>query len=353
MTSHNATSEQSELRELVCPEELGRLLADSLQDPAWQDMTWTLITGGKSNLTFELTSASGQLVLRRPPRGPLLPRAHDMGREVRVLHALANTTVPVPEVVVQDTTSSTIGAPFYVMEKVSGHVLRDEMPDDYARTADERRAIADSLVDVLAALHALDPDELGLADFGRPAGFLARQIKRWRDQWEASRTSEVPAVDALANELAVRMPESPPPAVVHGDFRLDNCLMSRNEPSTVAAVLDWELSTLGDPLTDVGLLLFYWREVGEAQRLLSPTVTTLPGFPGRDHLVDRYVAHTGRNVDAIHFYEAFAHFKFAVIAQGIAARVAGGAMAGQDFGDLSDEIIRIAEEGLAIIGRSA
>ncbi|MEB3366617.1 phosphotransferase family protein [Saccharopolyspora mangrovi] len=289
MTSHNATSEQSELRELVCPEELGRLLADSLQDPAWQDMTWTLITGGKSNLTFELTSASGQLVLRRPPRGPLLPRAHDMGREVRVLHALANTTVPVPEVVVQDTTSSTIGAPFYVMEKVSGHVLRDEMPDDYA----------------------------------------------------------------LANELAVRMPESPPPAVVHGDFRLDNCLMSRNEPSTVAAVLDWELSTLGDPLTDVGLLLFYWREVGEAQRLLSPTVTTLPGFPARDHLVDRYVAHTGRNVDAIHFYEAFAHFKFAVIAQGIAARVAGGAMAGQDFGDLSDEIIRIAEEGLAIIGRSA
>jgi aminoglycoside phosphotransferase (APT) family kinase protein len=141
--------------------------------------------------------------------------------------------------------------------------------------------------------------------------------------------------------------------VVHGDFRLDNCLMARDDPSAVAAVLDWELSTLGDPLTDVGMLLFYWRESGEPQSSLTPTVTALPGFPGRDHLVDRYASRTGRDLTEVRYYEAFAHFKFAVIAQGIAARVAAGAMAGQDFGDLSGEIVRIAETGLDTLTRAS
>jgi aminoglycoside phosphotransferase (APT) family kinase protein len=353
MTDREDGPQRGDLRELVQPERLGSLLAETLQEPRWLDLTATLIAGGKSNLTFELSCAGGQLILRRPPNGRLLPSAHDMGREARVQRALHRTAVPVPRVVAQDETSQVIGAPFYVMAKVDGHVIRNELPTGYATTADERRRIADALVDVLAELHSVDPERVGLGDFGRPAGYLARQLRRWQSQWEASRTGNVPAVDALGRELAARLPCSPPHTVVHGDFRLDNCLMARDDPSAVAAVLDWELSTLGDPLTDVGMLLFYWRESGEPQSSLTPTVTALPGFPGRDHLVDRYASRTGRDLTEVRYYEAFAHFKFAVIAQGIAARVAAGAMAGQDFGDLSGEIVRIAETGLDTLTRAS
>lgn len=339
----------ADLHELVRPDRLGPVLAERTGDQGWVEPTATLIAGGKSNLTFELTGGAAPLILRRPPSGNLLPSAHDMGREARVQRALADTPVPVPQIVLQDETPELIGAPFYVMPKVPGHVIRDELPEGYADTDQDRRAMANTLIDVLADLHAVDPAQVGLADFGRPDGFLARQLKRWQGQWEASRTAYVPAVDALARELAARLPESPAPTIVHGDFRLDNCLMSLDDPATVTAVLDWELATLGDPLTDLGLLLFYWREQGEPQRALSPTVTSLPGFPGRDDLVQRYADRTRRDVSEIRYYEAFAHFKFAVIAQGIAARVAAGAMAGQDFGDLSGEILRIAEDGLITI----
>ncbi|MFI0468958.1 phosphotransferase family protein [Saccharopolyspora sp. 5N102] len=325
------------------------MLARATGDRAWLDLTATLIAGGKSNLTFELTSGAGELILRRPPTGDLLPSAHDMGREARVQRALANTSVPVPRIIARDETADVIGAPFYVMAKVAGHVIRGELPTGYADAAPEREAMANALIDVLADVHAVDPEAVGLAGFGRPDGFLTRQVSRWQGQWEASRTVEVPAVDALGRELAARLPASHAPTIVHGDFRLDNCLMSTDGPGTVAAVLDWELSTLGDPLTDLGLLLFYWREPGEPQRALSPTVTSLPGFPRRADLVERYAARTGRDLAGIRYYEAFSRFKFAVIAQGIAARVAAGAMAGQDFGDLSEEIVRIAEEGLAML----
>lgn len=341
----------SEFDELVRPERLGALLAETLHDDSWTKLSASLIAGGKSNLTFELVSPAGSLILRRPPSGRLLPSAHDMGREARVQKALASSGVPVPEIVAQDSTSDLLGVPFYVMRKVPGHVIRDEMPTGYADSGRERRSIADALIDALAALHALDPDQVGLGDFGRPAGFLERQLRRWQGQWEASRTTEVPAVDALCRELATRVPHSPRPTVVHGDFRLDNCLMDQTDPSRVAGVLDWEMSTLGDPLTDLGMMLFYWREAGEQQLSLAPTVTVLPGFPDREHLVRRYADATGIDTSGIGFYEAFAHFKFAVIAQGIAARVAAGSMAGQDFGDLSEEIVCIADAGRAVLSR--
>jgi aminoglycoside phosphotransferase (APT) family kinase protein len=333
--------------DLVRPDRLGPVLADATGDGRWRSLDATLIAGGKSNLTFELTSAAGALILRRPPSGELLPSAHDMGREARIQRALEGTSVPVPKIVLTEPAADLLGVPFYVMEKVPGHIIRDELPDGYAQTPAEKLALTDALVDVLADLHAVDPEAIGLGDYGRPHGYLERQLRRWNGQWEKSKTHEVAAVDELGAQLVTLRPESQRASIVHGDYRLDNCLMALADPARVAAVLDWELSTLGDPLTDLGLLLFYWREPGEDKPALTPAVTRNPGFPGRGHLVERYARRTGAQLDDMAFYEAFAYFKFAVIVQGIAARVAAGSMAGQDFGDLDQEVTKIAEDGLS------
>lgn len=326
---------------------MGPVIAEATGDQRWRSLDAALIAGGKSNLTFELTSEAGALILRRPPSGELLPSAHDMGREARIQKALAGTAVPVPRIVLEEPTGDLLGVPFYVMEKVPGHVIRAEMPAGYAESTEEKHALSFALVDVLADLHAVDPDAIGLSDYGRPDGFLERQIRRWGGQWEKSKTHEVKAIDELGARLAKRLPAGQRAAIVHGDYRLDNCLMDLTDPGKVSAVIDWELSTLGDPLTDLGLLLFYWREPGEGQLALTPAVTTAPGFPGRVDLAARYVERTGVGLEELAFYEALAHFKFAVIAQGIAARVAADGMAGQDFGDLDAEVLRIAEDGLA------
>lgn len=331
---------------MVRLDRLGPALVEATGDRRWGSLDATLITGGKSNLTFEVTSEAGAVILRRPPTGELLPSAHDMGREARIQQALAGTTVPVPKVVFHEPSGDLLGVPFYVMEKVPGHVIRAETPNGYAETPEEKLALANALVDVLADLHAVDPQEIGLGNYGRPYGYLDRQIRRWNSQWEKTKTHEVKAVDRLGGRLARRLPESQRESIVHGDYRLDNCLMALADPSRVAAVLDWELSTLGDPLTDLGLLLFYWREPGEDERMLIPAVTRSPGFPRRAHLAERYSLRTGAQLNDIAFYEAFAHFKFSIIAQGIASRVAVGAMAGQDFGNLDEEVLKIAEEGL-------
>jgi aminoglycoside phosphotransferase (APT) family kinase protein len=332
--------------DLARPDLVGPAIASATGDPRWAACEATLIAGGKSNLTFVLRSAAGELVLRRPPSGQLLPSAHDMGREARVQRALAGSAVPVPEIVLDDD-GDLLGVPCYVMAKVPGHVVRDQLPVGYADAPEQKRAIADALVDVLVDLHAVDPAAVGLGDYGRPEGYLERQLRRWTAQWESTATHPVAAVDELADRLARRLPATAAaPAIVHGDYRLDNCLLDLSEPSRVAAVLDWELSTLGDPLTDVGMLLFYWVEAGEPTPVLTPAGTQAAGFPGRSHLAERYAARAGVDLGDLVFYEAFAHFKFAAIAQGIAARVAAGAMAGQDFGDLDGEVRRIAEAGL-------
>jgi aminoglycoside phosphotransferase (APT) family kinase protein len=337
--------------DLVRLDLVGPAIASATGDPRWAACEATLIAGGKSNLTFVVRSSAGELVLRRPPSGPLLPSAHDMGRETRVQRALAGSPVPVPAIVLHDD-GDLLGVPFYVMSKVPGHVVRDELPPGYADTAEQKRGIADALVDVLVELHSVDPASVGLVGYGRPEGFLERQLRRWTAQWESTATRPVAAVDELASRLAQRLPTAAPrPAIVHGDYRLDNCLLDLHEPSRVAAVLDWELSTLGDPLTDVGMLLFYWVEPGEPRPVLTPAGTQAAGFPGRAHLAERYASRAGVDLGELVFYEAFAHFKFAAIAQGIAARVAAGAMAGQDFGDLDGEVCRIAEAGLARLER--
>ena len=329
--------------DLVRPAALGELLVGATGDERWREPLAALISGGKSNLTFELTSPAGALVLRRPPTGDLPPGAHDMGREVAIQRALAPTAVPVARIVLWHPEPEPLGVPFYVMEKVDGHVIRAELPPSYADTPAQRVAMADALVDVLVDLHALDPVAIGLGDLGKPSGFMARQVDRWGKRGHA------PSITALGTALAGRVPESPPPAVIHGDLRLDNCLTDPHDPGRIAAVLDWELATVGDPLTDLGLLLFYWREPGEPQSDLVPTVTALPGFPDRGHLVERYATRSGRDPGDLAFYQAFAHLKFAVITEGIAARVASGAMAGQDFGALDGEVVRIAEAGLDLL----
>jgi aminoglycoside phosphotransferase (APT) family kinase protein len=322
------------------------MLAAATADEGWRTFEAQLIAGGKSNLTFELRSAAGDLILRRPPVGKLLPSAHDMAREARVQRALATTRVPVASIVFVESSAQTLETPFYVMEKVNGHVIRDAMPPGYAETPVHRRKIADALVDTLVELHGIEPASVGLEDFGRPEGFLARQVRRWKGQSEATRSRDVPELDALAAALEANLPASPPPAIVHGDFRLDNCLMDSADPGRVAAVLDWELSTIGDPLADLGLLLFYWAQKGEPAIPLVPNITSSDGFPPRSYLLARYAQRTGIDVSTVPFYEAFARFKFAVIIQGVTKRSALGMMAGQDFGNVDAEVVRLAGAGL-------
>jgi aminoglycoside phosphotransferase (APT) family kinase protein len=327
---------------------VGPALARALDDPGWARLEASLVSGGKSNLTFELTSDAGEAVLRRPPDGPLLPRAHDMGREARVQRALAGTRVPVPAILLEDA-GELIGVPFYVMEKIDGYVIRDALPAGWADSEQERRAIADVLVDTLADLHAIDPDEVGLVGYGRPAGLGERQVRRWSDQWERSKSHDVPTVDELGRLLRANPPIGPGGAIVHGDFRIDNCLLGKQLPPAVRAVLDWELSTLGEPLADLGLFIFYWREPGDPKPALTPAPTRQPGFPSRAYLAERYARRTGADLSDLSSWVALAHFKSAVIAQGIAARVQAGSMAGQEFGDIEGEVDRIAADGLALL----
>jgi aminoglycoside phosphotransferase (APT) family kinase protein len=239
--------------------------------------------------------------------------------------------------------------PFYVMEKVDGYVVRETIPAGWAESAQDRRAVADILVDTLADLHAVDPGEVGLSGFGRLSGLGERQVRRWSDQWERSKSRDVPAVDELARRLRADPPTGPGGAIVHGDYRLDNCLMAKRMPPAVAAVLDWELATLGEPLADLGLFLFYWREPGDHRPAMTPAPSMLPGFPPRSYLAERYAKRTGADLSDLTSWVALAHFKSAVVAQGIAARVQAGSMAGQEFGDIGAEVDRIAAEGLALL----
>src|SRR5690349_5733977 len=257
------------------PEIVGPALAAALHDPRWERCDVALISGGKSNLTYRVASDAGEVVLRRPPLGHILPTAHDMVREHRVLLALESTTVPVPRVLHLGRADGPLGVDFYVMERVLGHVCRNALPPAYADGPEPRAAIGAALVDVLADLHAVDPAAVGLDGFGRPAGFVERQLRRWSQQWEASKTGDLPALDALRDELVRTLPPQRAAAIVHGDYRLDNTVLHPTSPGRIVAVLDWEMSTLGDPLTDLGTLLAYWSEevdgpVLAAARVMAP-----------------------------------------------------------------------------------
>lgn len=325
---------------------VGARLAAITGDEGWRRARARLIAGGKSNLTYEISSPAGSVIARRPPTGDLLPTAHDMAREARVQTALAGTPIPVPGVLHVDEQGADIGAPYYLMAKVPGIVVRDGFPDGFAALPRERREISDTLVDTLGALHQLDPEAVGLGGFGRPEGFMERQLRRWSEQWRRSRSGEVPVVEELLARLSAVGFGAGRAAVVHGDYRLDNCLLDERRPGAINAVLDWEMATLGDPLADLGMLLYYWCAPGEPAPLLTPAITAEPGMPDRAAVAERYAWATGADLGELPRYVAFAHLKFAVIAQGIARRSADGAMAGQRFGDLSAEVERVAAAGL-------
>jgi aminoglycoside phosphotransferase (APT) family kinase protein len=348
------TEDLTELTELAAPHgAVGGYLATQLGDNAWRDCAIELIAGGRSNLTFVVSSSAGDVVLRRPPLSNRLPTAHDMGREHRVMTALGQTDVPVPETLALCTDDDVIGAPFYVMDRVAGHIVRDEMPAGYAESEADRRAISFGLIDVLADLHAVDPAAVGLGEYGRPDGYLARQIKRWTMQWEASRMPDDTTVggelDRLAARLQEGLPDAPSGPIVHGDYRMDNVLLDPQTPGKVAAVLDWELSTLGDPLADVGLFYVYWQDADDtstqAAAGLLPSVTKLPGFPPRRELLDRYATRTGRDLSALPWYVGFACFKLSVVLAGVAARGRAGAMIGDGFVEMAARIVPLVEVG--------
>jgi aminoglycoside phosphotransferase (APT) family kinase protein len=300
-------------------------------------LTFDLIAGGRSNLTYTVTDAGGRaFVLRRPPLGPLLPSAHDMAREHRVQDALAGTAVPVPPLAGLCTDEAVTGAPFYVMRHVDGLVLRDPEVVEAVKPA-VRWAAAESLIDVLAALHDVDPDAVGLGDLARKEGYVERLLKRWRGQWEQSKTRELPLVEEVAERLARDVPTQGGASIVHGDYRLDNAIVSPDD-GQVQAILDWELCTLGDPLADVGMLLMYWTEPGDEFSPLFWAPTTAPGFPGRKDIAARYAARSSRDLSEIDFYVALALWKGAVILEGVHARFTSGA-----YGETDDSWRRFEE----------
>ena len=294
----------------------------------------SLISGGRSNLTYRLDFGDETLVLRRPPLGHVLPTAHDMSREYRVLSALSgSTTIPVPVTVASCTDTEIVGAPFYLMRYVSGKVLRTR-EDGAQVSADQARQLSELVIDMLTAIHTVDIDAVGLSGFGRPEGYMTRQLARWQRQWELSNAREVPGYDELVKRLAADLPQSTDGTLVHGDLRLDNMLVTLEPAPSVAAVVDWEMSTLGDPLADLGLTLMYWTDPGDDDWLrLSEggSVTTIPGFLRRADAAARYAERTGRDISAVGYYMAFGCFKLAVVLEGIHARFLQNKTVGEGF----------------------
>lgn len=305
--------------------------------------TFDVIAGGRSNLTFRVTAADGQrYVLRRPPLGHVLATAHDMAREFRIISAVGKSSVPVPRALGLCTDPAVNGAPFYVMAFVDGVVL--DSPERAAELPMAlRRPAGEHLIDVLADLHAVDIDAVGLGDLAKRDGYIERQVKRWSAQWDQSKTRELPAIDEVARRLRDRMPEQQGVSIAHGDFRFGNCLTDVAS-GRIMAVLDWELCTLGDPLADLGYLGVYWFH-GELGTMRANDPTPAGGFPPYPQLVERYARTTGRDVSGIDYYVAFGCWRLAVISEGVYARYLHGAMgaaAGVDF-----EAFKVAAEGLS------
>ena len=287
------------------------------------------ITGGHSNLTLTVTGADGRrFVLRRPPLGHVLASAHDMGREHRIISGLQESAVPVPPIAGMCDDESVNGTPFYVMGFVEGHVLRDADASSAALTPAARADASRSIVDTLATIHSVDLDAAGLDELGRHEGYIERQLKRWYGQWNQGRTRDLAAVDRVHDRLLERIPEQGSATIVHGDYRLDNCMV--DSTGGVVAVLDWEICTLGDPLADLGLLQVYWTGPDDEASAWTGSATTPAGFWNRDQLAERYGEVTGRDLTHLDFYVAFAYWKLACILEGVYSRYLGGALGEQD-----------------------
>jgi aminoglycoside phosphotransferase (APT) family kinase protein len=305
-----------------------------------------LIAGGKSNLTYTVTDGTRTWVLRRPPLGHVLATAHDMAREYRVMSALRDTAVPVPGMYGLCEDTEVLGAPFYLMERVEGTPYRRAAqlePLGPERT----RAIALDMVDTLAALHQVDPAAVGLQTFGKPEGFLARQVSRWKKQLDASYCRDLPAADELHQRLAADVPPQSAAGIVHGDYRLDNILV--DDSDRLRAVIDWEMATLGDPLTDLALMLVYHRLGQQLGDGAVSTVSAAPGFPSEREIIERYAGGSERDLSRFGFYLGLASYKLAVILEGIHYRYLHGQTVGPGFENIGPGIFPLLDGGLAAL----
>ncbi|WP_256341647.1 phosphotransferase family protein [Streptomyces sp. TLI_105] len=314
---------------------------------AGSELSATLIAGGKSNLTYRVTDGNSTWIVRRPPLGHVLATAHDMGREYRVTSALRDTSVPVPETFGLCDDPEVLGAPFYVMAQCAGTPYR--LAAELAPLGEERtRRISERLVDTLVTLHRVDPAEVGLADFGRPEGYLERQVRRWKKQLDASYSRDLPAADELHRRLSADVPTESDSGIVHGDYRLDNVLVDDDDRAT--AVLDWEMATLGDPLSDLALMVVYNRlgeVVGDGAGV--STVAGAPGYLTEAETIERYAAGSGRDLSRFGFHLGLAAFKLAVIIEGIHYRHLNGQTVGEGFETLGEAIGPLLDAGLSAL----
>ena len=332
---------------LVDEAALERYLAEHLPDADGPLSVERIVAAGHSNETFFITRGSFSCVLRRPPRGPLLPTAHDVLREYRVLSALASTAVPVPQPVLVCEDTSVIGAPFYLMERKQGVVIREALPL-FANTPAVRRNLALALVDALATLHSVDWRAAGLEGFGKPEGYLERQVRRWLGQLDGARNRHIPELDQVGEWLKDHLPEAPPATIVHGDYRMDNVMFADGLPVRLIAILDWEMSTLGDPLADLGYLLAFWRQVGDPEPEFPSNTwwnAEATGFPTRQELAERYAEKTGRRIQDVAFYQALAIWKLAVLLEGSYKRHLAGTT--------DDPFFALLREGVPALARRA
>lgn len=308
-------------------------------------LTAELVAGGRSNLTYVLADGTTRWVLRRPPLGHVLTTAHDMAREHRLLTALSGTAVPVPRpLLLAD--AEVLGAPFYVMEFADGVVLRERSDLDRL-TAGEATALAQQLIEVLAELHAIDPERVGLADLGRPDGYLARQLDRWARQLESSHTRDLPELERLGRRLAGRLPSGSQACLVHGDYRLDNVVVSPT--GRVVAVLDWEMATQGDPLADLASTVIWWDGLKGLDSPVAAVPGDVPGFPTREYLISAYQKETGRDLTELPWYVGFAYYKVAAIFEGIHYRSQQGLTVGDGFGLLGALVPALVARGHAAL----
>jgi aminoglycoside phosphotransferase (APT) family kinase protein len=300
---------------------------------------------GHSNVTFILSTG---VVVRRPPRGPLPPSAHDVLREARLLQALERTPVRVPKVLAVCDDETVIGAPFYVMERVLGEVITESIPPALDRPG-ERTRIADQLIDALVELHSVDWRAAGLDGFGKPSGYLERQLRRFGGLWEHNRTRELPVVEQVGDWLAANMPESPPATIVHGDYRLGNTMFASEPPAQLIAIFDWEMATIGDPLADLGYLMMHWTEPDDPPgKFTLHTVTRLPGFPTRAEILQRYEERSGRSMGALNWYVTLALWKAIVFMEGNYKRALAGSTDDPYLKDFGDGVIEIAQRALNV-----
>lgn len=315
-----------------------------------QPMQIEQFPGGHSNLTYHVQFGEAELVVRRPPFGPVAPTAHDMAREYRWLSAVHPVFPLAPRVYALCEDPAVLGSVFYVMERRHGIVVRHEEPPQIKDQAAVRRRVGMALVDALADLHAIDLERAGLAHLGKPAGFVERQVKGWAERWHRSKTSDLPDMDRIAAWLADELPPNPErPAVVHGDFKLDNLMLDATEPSQLVAVFDWEMAALGDPLVDLGILLAYWvPNAPPDQRDALTTVTTLPGWLSPEELVERYATRSGRDLSKLKFFEVFALFKIAVVIQQIYFRYVRGQTDDPRFANFGDRVTFLARRATSL-----